>query len=196
MVIDFKKVKHQFDTITVNCKELELVSSAKVLGVTISNSLQWVDHINNVIKKANKRLYFLVLLKRADVPARDIINFYNTCIRPVLEYCAPVFHHALPGYLCDDLERIQKRALSIISPGLSYTDNLTVHYISTLKDRRQKLCKKLFQTVVSDADHKLYHLLLPSKTSAYNLRRLRRFDCPATRTNRFSNSYILSMSKE
>jgi hypothetical protein len=86
MVIDFKKVKHQFDTITVNCKELELVSSAKVLGVTISNSLQWVDHINNVIKKANKRLYFLVLLKRADVPARDIINFYNTCIRPVLEY--------------------------------------------------------------------------------------------------------------
>ena len=99
------------------------------------------------------------------------------------------FHHALPGYLCDDLERIQKRALSIISPGLSYTDNLTVHDISTLKDRRQKLCKKLFQTVVSDADHKLYHLLPPSKTSAYNLRRLRRFDCPATRTNRFSNSY-------
>jgi hypothetical protein len=88
------------------------------------------------------------------------------------------------------------RALSIISPGLSYTDNLTVHDISTLKDRRQKLCKKLFQTVVSDADHKLYHLLPPSKTSAYNLRRLRRFDCPATRTNRFSNSYILSMSKE
>ena len=107
------------------------------------------------------RLYFLVLLKRADVPARDIISFYNTCIRPVLEYCAPVFHHALPGYLCDDLERIQKRALSIISPGLSYTDNFTVHDISTLKDRRQKLCKKLFQTVVSDADHKLYHLLPP-----------------------------------
>jgi hypothetical protein len=43
MVIDFKKEKHQFDTITVNCKELELVSSAKVLGVTISNSLQWVN---------------------------------------------------------------------------------------------------------------------------------------------------------
>lgn len=39
--------------------------------------------------KENKRLYFIILLKRANVPARDI-NFYCTCIRPVLEYCASV----------------------------------------------------------------------------------------------------------
>ena len=96
-----------------------------------------------------------------------------------------VFHHALPGYLCYDLERVQKRALSIISLGLSYTDNLNTHNISTLKDRRQKLCQKLFQTVVSDPDHKLHHLLLRNNTSIYNLRRQRRFDCPATGTNRF-----------
>jgi hypothetical protein len=55
----------QFDAITINSKELELVSSAKVLGVIISSSLQWVDHVNEVINKANKRLYFLILLKRA-----------------------------------------------------------------------------------------------------------------------------------
>ena len=48
---------------------------------------------------ANKRLYFIVLLKRANVPLSDILNFYCTVIRPVLEYCAPVFHHALPQYL-------------------------------------------------------------------------------------------------
>ena len=68
------------------------------------------------IKKANKRLYFIVLLKRANVPLSDIVNFYCTVIRPVLEYCAPVFHHALPQYLSDDIERVQKRALSIICP--------------------------------------------------------------------------------
>ena len=124
MVIDFKRQKQQFDAITINSEELELVSSAKVLGIIISSSLQWVDHVNEVIKKANKRLYFLILLKRANVPACDIVNFYCTVIGPVLEYCAPVFHHALRVYLCDDLERIQKRALSIISAGLSYTDNL------------------------------------------------------------------------
>jgi hypothetical protein len=62
-------------------------------------------------------------------------------MRPVLEYCAPVFHHmhALPVYLCDDLERIQKRALSIISPGLSYTDNLMkLNILSSLRRQAAK----------------------------------------------------------
>ena len=44
--------------------------------------------------------------------------------RPVLEYCAPVFHHALPQYLSDDIERVQKRALSIICPYASYSECL------------------------------------------------------------------------
>ena len=65
----------------------------------------------------------------------DILNFYCTCIRPVLEYCAPVFHHSLPAYLSDDIERIQKRALSIINPHVSYQENLSRFNLSILKDR-------------------------------------------------------------
>ena len=76
--------------------------------------------VNQLIKKANKRMYFLVLLKRAKVPFLDTVNFYCTCIRSILEYCSPVFHFALPAYLNDDLERVHRRALSIISSGLSY----------------------------------------------------------------------------
>jgi hypothetical protein len=68
--------------------------------------------------------------------------------------------------------------------------------ISSLRDRRLKLCKKLFQSVISDTEHKLHHLLPPKNTSAYNLRRQRPFDCPTTRTNRFRNTFVVSMSKE
>ena len=59
----------------------------------------------------------LVLLKRAGVNPRDIINFYCTFVRPVLEFYSPIFHHALPEYLISDIERVQKRELSIILPG-------------------------------------------------------------------------------
>jgi hypothetical protein len=45
---------------------------------------------------------------------RDAANGLCTCIRPVLEYAAAVFHHALPKYLEEVLERVQKRSLSII----------------------------------------------------------------------------------
>ena len=38
---------------------LELVTSAKYLGLTITNKLQWDQHINNITAKANKTLGFL-----------------------------------------------------------------------------------------------------------------------------------------
>ena len=73
LIIDFKKAKHQFDAVTVNSIDLERVDSVKVLGVTITSTLQWYCHISDVIKKANKRMYFLILLKHANVPAHDIM---------------------------------------------------------------------------------------------------------------------------
>ena len=36
------------------------------------------------------------------------------------EYACQVFHYGLPKYLSDVIERIQKRALRIIFPDLSY----------------------------------------------------------------------------
>ena len=51
MIIDFKKSKHHFDAVTVNSKELERVDSVKVLGVTITSTLQWNCHIADVNQK-------------------------------------------------------------------------------------------------------------------------------------------------
>ncbi len=124
MIIDFKKQKHSFDRISVEGKALDIVSHAKILGTTVSNKFLWNDRINEVIRKSNKRLYFIVILKRVRVPVEDIILFYCTCIRLILEYCAPVFHHSPSKYLNDDLERVQERVLSILSPGNSYQYNL------------------------------------------------------------------------
>ena len=61
LVIDFNKVKHHFDAVTVNSQELERVDSVKLLGVSITNTLQWNCHILDVIQKVNKRIYFLIL---------------------------------------------------------------------------------------------------------------------------------------
>ena len=97
LVIDFKKFKHSFESLVVSDKNLTVVQNAKILGLTISNNLTLNTHIGEIITKANKRMYFLVLLRKAGVPSSDIVNFYCTCVRPLLEYCAPVFHHAIPS---------------------------------------------------------------------------------------------------
>lgn len=153
-----------------------MVHTAKILGLTVSNNLLWNNHVNNVIKKANKRLFFLVQLKRAKVPVTDIINFYCACIRPVLEYGAQVFHYALPEYLQENLERVQKRALSFIFPGITYEERLQLSNLDTLSTRRQKLCDALFQSTLADTNHKLHHLLPDTKISYYNLRHNRVYE--------------------
>ena len=96
----------------------------KLLGVTITNNLLWNIHVSEVVKKASKRLYFLRQLKRAYVQKDDLLRFYISCIRSFGYYAAPVFHASLPQFLIDDLERVQKRAISIISPPLPATQTL------------------------------------------------------------------------
>ena len=76
--------------------------------------LKWNSHVDSInvslIKKASKRLYFLRQLKRANVPAAEMIFFYCTCMHPteIVEYASPVFHYGIPNYLSKDIERIQK----------------------------------------------------------------------------------------
>ena len=190
LLVDFKTTKQSFDPLTVNGKKLPVVKSAKILGLTISSNLKWTDHINEVIKKANKRLYFIILLKRAKVSPKDIVNFYCTVIRPILEYCAPVFHYSIPSFLSEDLEMVQKRALKIILPTKSYNDILEYFNVQTLSERRDEMSTKLFTNIVNNPAHKL-HKLLPSKhESVYQLRNTRMFEWFETNTDRFKNTFI------
>ena len=99
---------------------------------------------------------------------------------------------ALPGYLSEDLERLQKRALRIIYPGMSYNQALEFSGLPTLFKRREEISSKLFNEVVGDPGHTL-HKLLPSKNPAnYFLRRNRNFALPLCKTNRCKKSFIFS----
>ena len=124
--IDLKRTRQSFVPISINDKDLDYVKEVKILDLNISNNFLWNYHTSDMIKKANQRLYFLILLKRARVPSNGILNFYCTCVRPVLEYCAPVFRHSFLTYLCNGIEGVQKRTLhvSVIGPASSYRENL------------------------------------------------------------------------
>ena len=85
-----------FDATTIDGKELEVVSNATLLGLTISDNLTWNAHVNEIIKKASKKLYFLAQLKRARVPPSDLVLFYKACARSGVDYAVPVFYNVLP----------------------------------------------------------------------------------------------------
>ena len=172
---------------------IEVVPSAKLLGVMISNDLKWNMHVEMICKKVVARLYFLRQLKHAKVPTNDLLAFYTTCIRPVAEYACPVFHTALPQYLSDQLERLQKRALRIISSiDLSYRQALEVFNIPTLYDRREVIGNSMFQEISNNNNHKLYPLLPPPYIGTLRTRKNRKFKVPRFKTNHFRDSFIVS----
>ena len=76
--------------------------------------------------------------------------------------------NALPQYLSADLERLQKRALRIIFPGLSYKEALNASNLPTLKERMELLTTTLFKEAVENKSHKLNKLLQPSPSFEKN----------------------------
>ena len=118
--ISFARNKPEFDPIWVNRQTLATVNSVELLGLNISSDLRWNVHVPELVRKVSTRLYFLRQLKKSHFATRELVLFYITCIRSILKDASPVFHRALPSYLSEDLERLQKRAMKIIYPELSY----------------------------------------------------------------------------
>ncbi len=139
-------------------------------------------------------LLFLKQLKRAKVNPKDMLLFYTTCISPVLECACSVFHHSLPQYLSNNIERLQKRALRIIYPDISYAEALVAAGISLLYERRQALSQTLFDKIMGDPSHKLHELLPPRNESTYCTRTRGYFELPICETHRFRNTFIVNHS--
>ena len=111
----FKCTPPYFSQVSIEGVKFEMVSSAKVLGVTISSDLKWSAHIDSIRTKAAKRLYLLRQRTRAGIAHNDrLVRFHCSVIRSVLEYACQVFHCSLPLYLSDEIKRIQYRASRVI----------------------------------------------------------------------------------
>ena len=84
-----------FDEIPIKIDGLqfERVSSAKVLGVMISNNLKWNDHVDPITSKAARQLYLLSQLKGAGRSPNDLLALYCSVIR---SDCARILMPALP----------------------------------------------------------------------------------------------------
>ena len=169
---------------------MESVSSHKVLGLILQNDLN--EHIAMSVSKASKRLHILRVLRRGGIPPHDLITIYYALVRSILEYCT-IWHCSLPRYLSEALERIQKRALRIILPGLSYSEALVALQCPRLDKRRTDLCERTIKKIVSGGRLSCHITQTRENAHEYNLRNIANFSSFACRTDRFNNSFFPSM---
>ena len=139
--ICFKKATPDIALLTIDCRPIQQVNRTRLLGVTLS-------HIDEITTKTLKRLYFIILLKRAGIDPHHLINIYTSIVRSVLEYACQVRHTSLTKKQTRQIEYIQRRAMWIIFQDKSYTEATTAANLPTLSDRREKLCRTLFISYV------------------------------------------------
>jgi len=150
-------------SLTITTDPIDRVTSFKlhVLGVHIDSTMSWTIHVDNMVKKATRRLYFLKQLKRAGLTSStQLFHYYSAVIRPVLEYCSPVWHYALTKAQTQQLEAIQKRAIQIIlnfSRGIPYSSMLFAANLITLASHRD-ISRKFFRNITKSTSY--FYILL------------------------------------
>ena len=132
--------------------KLPIVSIARDLGVLIDSRLTFRDHIKSVVSRGHLRamqIWRCFLCKDTDI----LIKAFTTYVRPLLEYCSPVWSPTSVG-LVNDLESVQRRFTKRL-PGfklISYDDRCARLGIDRLELRRLRadliLCYKILHGLV------------------------------------------------
>ena len=132
------------------------MTEIKLLGVHITPDLKLNKHVDGMVKKANLAIRSLKLLARHGIPAPHLLRIYFSFIRSTLEYCCPVLHIGLTREQSDRVERVQYRALLVISkaPKVLYISLLNQFQLKTLQSRRLKLALSFGNKILSSPIHR------------------------------------------
>lgn len=105
--------RNAFPRVLFGGQVLKVVEKHKYLGVVFDKGLTWVHHVNHIKEKAEIRLRKMLKLcgKKTGVRQQLLIQLYQYCIRPLLEYASEVWGD-LSKTRAQALESIQHQALT------------------------------------------------------------------------------------
>ena len=179
VIIDFWENKTIIPEIEIGNQSIPRVKSYKLLGIWFDDDMKWPTNTDYFTKKAAKRLYLLRKLENYGASKEDLKSFYCATIRSIVEYGAQMRHGNLTNEQHAAIERVQKRALRIIYPGLEYDEALKKGKLKSLKQRRNDLCVDLIRSMMLPLH--ILHGLLPEQIS--NIK------CKTTRSSGIYNFY-------
>ena len=123
----------------------------KLLGFIFSDYPNVSAQIDNLISRANKRV-FVLRYYAAFMPGKDLVKLYCSLVSSILEYSSVTYHSMLTRSQVNRLENVQKRCLKcIFGYGHTYPELLGESGLQTLKARREtaviKFAQKLKRTL-------------------------------------------------
>ena len=156
--------------------DIQVVSSATILGFTFNDKLNWNFHFDRVTRIASRRLHLLRILK-PHLTGDQLRTVFNACIMSVLMYGSPLFCHLAARNLAK-IERVRKRSHRIICGVDCQCSRLPV-----IEDSRTKIALK-FLKKCHLSNHPLNNLV--PKQFFHS----QRYQLPHCNTTRLLNSFF------
>lgn len=171
LIIDFRRKQEQHPPLFINGEEVERVSSFKFLGTNISDDLTWSKNTQSLVKKSQRRLYFLRSLRKVNLSQQHLVSFYRCTIESVLTYGICIWYGS-----CSVAE---KKALQRV---VNSAQKITNTQLPAIEDIYTSRCLQKAKGILKAPTHPAHHLfaLLPSG---------RRYRCLKARTTRLLNSF-------
>ncbi len=120
----------------------------------IHDTITWNNHIDYIYGKPSCRIYFLIVLKRADKLPSDLVSVFCYLIRSILEYACEVWHPGLTMEQSHTIEHLHIRVRNLVFPQLEYHNALNDAGLEALEQRRETKCRQFFKNI-THPNHKL-----------------------------------------
>ncbi|KAM4532184.1 uncharacterized protein V3H82_026049 [Fundulus diaphanus] len=158
IIVDFRKNQPHHAPLLIN----------KFLGVHIMDNLTWSVNTTSLVKRAQKRLYFLRRMRRVHLPPPILTTFYRSTIESILTSCLSVWCGDCNASDWKNVRRVVRTAEGIIGAPLP-----------SIKDISSQRCVSRARNIIRDPSHPHHGLfsLLPSG------KRFRSIRCRSTRNS-------------
>ncbi len=161
----------------------------KLLGIHFTTDLKWQKEVDEIYTKAARNISAVIMLTKTGLSKQDILEVYCAKIRPIMEYACQVWHPGLTTEQSDSLESIQKRVLKIVYKDANYEEALNLANLPKLSERREHMCKKLFEQM-KDKNHRLNKFLPPKKENTHGLRIVNTYETIRCKTTRYKHTFV------
>ena len=166
----------------------------KILGFIFSKEPNVNAHMDYTATKFNRAVWALSHLRRAKIDNTTLLRVYLVMLRPIIEFCSPVYHTMLTKEQSLRIEGLQRRALQIIYGfGECYSDLLDRAGIESLEERRKRACSNFARNMANS--ERFGHWFQERERNGPGLRCRRRYEEDFARTSRLYNSPLFYMRR-
>ncbi|XP_054874243.1 uncharacterized protein LOC129350765 [Amphiprion ocellaris] len=125
VITDFRRTRRVVQSpLHISGEEVERVGSIKFLGIHITKDLTWTLNTSNLVKKAQKRMFFLRKFKQVGLLPQLLRNVYRSTTESVLSQGCTVWYSGDTAKDRKDLSRAVKVAQKIVGADLLDLDSL------------------------------------------------------------------------